>query len=358
MRTPISRIETITGAFLSAVGALLLIALFVSARRTSLADLFRSGFVITAVTEDGFGAATGSPVKVRDVEVGSVTEVALVNDPRWPGKPVRIRMQIQTSAARLLQDQTVARIVRPPFGSGMPPFGTSSIDLLTAGTAPLVNASTIQAEGEDSMVSTFAKLRGDVQAIREQFVATLADFSGTLANMRTLTDRMVQGKGIVGRALNDDATAETLDKMLHNASAATDDLRKIAQDMKTATAHAPELAKGAEQTTEELRKVLARVDQVLDSVPRIVATAERTLATTEELVEQLRTASTYAPELARKADVSIDETNRLVEAAQKNFLIRSTMSDRISPPTESEVRPSAISVLAPHEETATDAGAR
>jgi methyl-accepting chemotaxis protein len=128
--------------------------------------------------------------------------------------------------------------------------------------------------------------------------------------------------------------------------------------MRTATARAPDLEKGAEQSADELRKTLVRVNQVLDSVPRIVATAERTLATTEELVEQLRVASSYAPELARKADVSIDETNRLVEAAQKNFLIRSTMADRNNPPTESEVRPPAIAVLPPRAATAGDAGVR
>ena len=50
MRTPISRVETITGAFLAVVLGLLVVALLVSARRTSLADIFRAGFVITAIS--------------------------------------------------------------------------------------------------------------------------------------------------------------------------------------------------------------------------------------------------------------------------------------------------------------------
>src|SRR3954469_11332856 len=115
MRTPINRTETITGGFLVAVALLLLLALFASARRTSLADMFSAGFVLTAVASDGYGAAIGSPVKVRDVEVGSVTEVALVEDAQFPARPVRIRMQIQPAAARFLGDHTVAHIVRPPF---------------------------------------------------------------------------------------------------------------------------------------------------------------------------------------------------------------------------------------------------
>jgi methyl-accepting chemotaxis protein len=117
--------------------------------------------------------------------------------------------------------------------------------------------------------------------------------------------------------------------------------------MKIAAAQAPELTRGAAETSEELRKTLARVDQVLDAVPRIVATAERTMVAAEELVRELRTASSYAPELARKADLSIEETNRLVEAAQNNFLIRGTMPDRPIVRTESEVRPSPFSERRP-----------
>ena len=324
------------------VAVLLVATLFVSARRTSLADIFQSAFVVVAVAEDGFGATTGSPVKVRDVEVGSVSDVKLVNDPAFPGKPVRIRMEIQRSAARFLADHTVARIVRPPFGSGMPPFGTSSIDLLTAGVVPLVSASVIPAEGEESMVATFAKLGADVQAIREQFIATLHDLGGTLANMRVLTDGLVSGKGVMGRALADDGTSETLSQMLRTASDATSDLRRIAADMKIAAARAPALERGAEETALELTRVIGRVNQVMDTVPRIVASAERTLATTEELVRELKVASSFAPELARKADVSIEEASRLVDAAQKNFLLRSTMSDRPTLRTEAEVRPSLV----------------
>src|SRR4051812_23819113 len=136
MRTPITRIETITGVFIAIAMALLVIVLFVSVRTTGLLDMFRAGYVLTAVAEEGFGTTAGSPVKLRDVEVGSVTEVTLVDDPRWPGRPVRIRMQLQRAAARLLGNQTIAHIVRSPFGSGMPPFGTSSIELRSSGDTP------------------------------------------------------------------------------------------------------------------------------------------------------------------------------------------------------------------------------
>ncbi len=70
------------------------------------------------------------------------------------------------------------------------------------------------------------------------------------------------------------------------------------------------------------------------------------LATADELVGTLRTASSHAPELARKVDATIDESNRLIEALQRNFVIRSTMQDRASLHTESQVRPPLVSARA------------
>ena len=50
MRTQISRHEQATGIFLSVVLVVLVAALFVSTRRTSLADMFQGAFVIVALS--------------------------------------------------------------------------------------------------------------------------------------------------------------------------------------------------------------------------------------------------------------------------------------------------------------------
>lgn len=341
MRTPVGRIEVAAGGFLAVVAVLVVLALFGSMRRTNLLDVFRARLVITAIADDAYGASVGSPVKVRDVEVGTVTEVALVPEQTASGKPVRIRMRVQPNAAAFLGDQTVAVIVRPPFGSGMPPFGTSSIELRSAGTSPLALGAVIAAEGEDSMVSTFAKLRGDVFAIREQLVTTLQSLSGTLDNMRTLTDGLAHGRGFAGRMLSDEKTADALAALLSDARAATAELRGVASDVKGASAQAPALVRGASETNDEAKKLLARLDKAMDALPTIVASAERTLAAAEQLTGTLQVAASHAPELARKVDSSLDETNRLVEAAQRNFLLRSTLPDRPTLRTGADVRPQA-----------------
>ena len=340
MKTPVSRFEVLAGGFLLVVGGITLAALLASARRTSLLDVFRERTTLTAVADDGYGATVGSPVKVHDVEVGSVTDVSLIADGAASGKPVRIRMRLAPDAASFLGDKTVAVIIRPPFGSGMPPFGTSSIELRSAGTGTLPKSATIEARGEDSMVATVAKMRGDVQAIREQFVDTLKNVSGTIENLHVVTEQLAHGRGFAGKLLSDEGTADSLAAMIKDARAATAQLRDVAGDVRQTMSGAPALVKGATETSDEARKLLAKMDKAMEALPVIVASAERTLAAAEDLTQNLRAASTSAPELARKVDSSLDETGRLVEAAQQNFLLRATLPERATLRTGADVRPS------------------
>lgn len=341
MRTPITRFEKLTGAFLATTGILLVVVLVGAGRRQRLSDLIGDQFLVTAVADEAYGTAVGSPVKVHDVEVGAVQAVELVEDPLHPGKPVKIRMAIQPRAARFLHDHTVARILRAPFGSGMPPFGTSSIELVGDGTAKLAPNATIEAVGEESLIATMMSMRKDFEALRDEVTPVLDELSGSMKDVHTITSALARGDGFAGRMLKDDRTADDLSSVLRDARSVTGDLKAMTAELKVAAAKAPELAEGAQKTSDDVRKTLARANALMDALPRIVATAERTLAAAEELTANLRTASTAAPELARKVDVSIDETNRLVEAAQRNFLLRSTLPDRPTLRTEAEVRPSA-----------------
>lgn len=341
MRTPVTRFEKLTGAFLVATGLLLVVALAGAFRRQRFSDLFAEQFIVSAVADDAYGTAVGSPVKLHDVEIGSVQAVELDEEPAHPGKSVKIRMAIQPRAARFLRDRTIARILRAPFGSGMPPFGTSSIELVAEGTAQLAPNATIEALGEESLIATMLSMRRDFEGLRDKATPMLDRLSAALDDVHVITTAIARGDGFAGRMLNDARTADDLSSMLRDAKSVTGDLKGMTAALKVAVAKAPALAEGAEETSREVQKTLARVNALLETMPRIVATMDRTLAAAEELTANLRTASTAAPDLARKVDVSIDETNRLVEAAQRNFLLRATLPDRPTPRTEAEVRPSA-----------------
>jgi ABC-type transporter Mla subunit MlaD len=347
MRTPISRHEQAVGVFLALVLLLLTLALVTTGRRVDVLDAFREGYLVQAAAEEGHGAVVGSPVKVRGVEMGSVTRVELIDDPAQPGRPVRLTFRLRREAAAFLQDETVAYIIEPPLGSGMPPFGTAAVELRSKGTRPLAARTTIRAEGEPSMVTTMAQMSRDVAAVRGELLKAIEEMGSSFANLRRLSEALVDGHGFAGKLVSDPSVAGDLEAMLRDARATAGDMRRLMGEMNRVTTQVPAVIQDARSLSRDGQHLMARLDASLDALPRLVASTERTLALTEELLGTLKRTAGYAPELARKVDVSLDETSRLVEAAQRNFILRSTLPDRPVLRTEAEVRPPALARPSP-----------
>jgi ABC-type transporter Mla subunit MlaD len=273
---------------------------------------------------------------VHGVEVGVVTAVELVQSGAGRNTtPVRIAMRISEHGASFLKERTVAHVERVHMGTGVPPFAKPPIELWTEGQAPLPVGSVLETIGDETMVESFAKLSRDVGAVRKQ----LQDLSGLFDDARVIAKALAGGEGAAGKLLHDPATAESLTGMLRDARATTTSLSKLVDDARALSDKAPPLIAEMRGMSQEGRKAMEGMNRAAGDLPRLLKAVERTLKLAEELAGNLRTASVYAPELARKVDASIEETNRLVDAAQRSVILRSTLPEREYPRTESEVRP-------------------
>ena len=298
--------------------------------------LFDDGAVFYAISPDAYGTVKGSPVRVHGVEVGVVTAVELVQSGAGRNTtPVRIAMRISEHGASFLKERTVAHVERVHMGTGVPPFAKPPIELWTEGQAPLPVGSVLETIGDETMVESFAKLSRDVGAVRKQ----LQDLSGLFDDARVIAKALAGGEGAAGKLLHDPATAESLTGMLRDARATTTSLSKLVDDARALSDKAPPLIAEMRGMSQEGRKAMEGMNRAAGDLPRLLKAVERTLKLAEELAGNLRTASVYAPELARKVDASIEETNRLVDAAQRSVILRSTLPEREYPRTESEVRP-------------------
>jgi hypothetical protein len=320
-------------ALLAATGLLVAGALFVNARRSE--GPTGEDFIVYAASTDGFGTRPGATVKVRGVEVGTVTDVALIHDADRPEQPVRITMKISRHGASFLFDRTVAHIERIQMGPGVPPFAVPPIELRTAGSSPLPPGSIVDAVGTDTMVDSFVQLSRDVGAVR----ALLDGLGEPLKDLRIITRALARTDGAAGRLIHDPATADEMQAMLDGAKGATSSLQKLLIDARALSGQAAPLLADMQGASKDGRDAIAGAAVAARDLPRILKSAERTLKITEELIVNLRAASVYAPELARKVDASLEETNRVVDAAQRSLILRNTVPDRLAPRTEEEVRP-------------------
>jgi ABC-type transporter Mla subunit MlaD len=331
MRTPLSRFEKRAIVFLSVVGLIVVGALYEIAKHNDLRDFFRREATIALFASDGKGLGPGSSVVFRGIVVGSVQRIDLERSRFYPGRDVKLILGIQPKYVTFLGADTRATI-------NVPPFGASSIVLSSEGMGKLPDPANLMADDNESLAESLTALAKDLGGMAKKFGSALDELSEILADVHTVSSGLASGKGAVGRVLSDKQAEEDIGATLSNVRATTENAKRAAVHVAEGAGSAVALVGDLRDSVADVRKLVQSAGPVGEKVPELVASVERTLAKLEALVTDLRTATAYVPGLARKADVALEETNRLVDAIQHNFIVRSTLSDYPEPRTETLLR--------------------
>jgi len=173
------------------------------------------------------GLASGSPVRIAGVEVGTVTGVQLVDG------QVEVVFQVNASNRSLITTNSVARL------GSVSLLGQSAVDITPAssgtpipewGYVPQGRAAAAMSDMTDSASQGINELTAMIHDLREgkgsagklltddQLYAELNRF---VASASALTEGIKQGKGSVGKLLNDPAAANALAASLKNIETVT-----------------------------------------------------------------------------------------------------------------------------------------
>jgi phospholipid/cholesterol/gamma-HCH transport system substrate-binding protein len=173
------------------------------------------------------GLASGSPVRVAGVEVGSVTGVD------FAGEQVDVTFQVRTNMRDRITDRSVARL------GSVSLLGESAVDITPAtsgtpipewGYVPPGRAPSALSDMTDQASQGIAELTAVIQDVRtgrgtvgklmtdEQLYTELRRFVTAAGD---LTQGLQQGRGTVGRLLNDRRTADALEASLNNIETMT-----------------------------------------------------------------------------------------------------------------------------------------
>jgi len=334
MRTALNRIERVTGIFVVLALLLLVAALVIGGGRSGMAGLVAKSFVLYVVAPEGYGVQAGSPIHLYDVKIGAVSKVEIIRDPAYPKHPVRMTIEIDPAMAPMLhQDAKVA------LEAGMPPFTVAVLKLDTHAGPPLPANTTLIAERRASLVTA---LMSNADVISRDVHKILVQSEIALTNIAQITKKLNDGESVASRVLTDPELGSDMATAFGDARAATADAKRMMASVSTAAEQAPATVNDVRALTSDARATTASVREGIDDARRVVASVERTLRLVEQMAVSLRTTASYAPELARKADTSLEESKRLVEAAQRNIFIRGNLEPRSPARTQARVRPPAV----------------
>ncbi|MCW5557986.1 MAG: MCE family protein [Verrucomicrobiae bacterium] len=238
-----SSLETRLGLFF----ALVVIAAFIIFELLGGASLFRRGQEFRAQFSTVKDLKIGDPVKLAGVPVGRVKSVAI--------RDQRVEVILQLDPAAAVRTDSVASVqftglmgqnfVSLTFGSENAPRATPGALLQSREQADLADLMTrldSVAGGVENLTKSFSgeefsKLLGPLTDLVKQ---NQSNISGTLANLRSMTSDMAEGRGTFGKLIKDPTLYDTavstitnISDTLAEAKPLADDARAMVADMRT-----------------------------------------------------------------------------------------------------------------------------
>jgi ABC-type transporter Mla subunit MlaD len=331
MRTSLGRIERLTGIFVLASLAVLAGVLFASAQRSGLSGVLKEPFVLEVRVEKGAGAVPGSPVRLYDVPVGTVTRVEVDPEPEYPGKPVRLRCEIDPAMVRFLRGKTQAVLE-----TGMPPALPGVIRLEPAGEGTLENRATLVGKVEHSLVTG---LLVNSDAMTREAQVMLKQFERVLTRFDEVMKKFESGESLAARLMNDPEFASDVKSTFDHADALSAEAAALVKPLRAAVEHAPGIGRNVGTLSEQAIALVGNAQTDMESLRKLLSSMERSLGLMNEVLISVKSATHYAPELVRKADTSLEESQRLIEGMQRNVLVRGTLPPTAPRRTGAVVRP-------------------
>lgn len=248
--------------------------------------------------EGTLGLKKGSPIEMLGSEVGVVDRISVNEEGRMEGQ-----FRVRGEFARFIRTDSVA-VVKRKFQVA----GDAFVDILT-GTGPLITTLDIpRIECRKDMQifeivqQVVEKVEGAVLPAIEELKGLLVEYRGlgedlrnpegrvmqAVANLNNILAGLERGEGTAGKLLKDPAIADESRKILEQVQTAMTDLRAamdqvqgILADVKKTTAHLPAMAGDAAAMTTTVRGEMR-------DVPGIVLQAQVTLRESERLLAALQ----------------------------------------------------------------------
>ena len=319
----------IVGAFVL-LGIVIFVAAIVQAGR--LREWFDPGEDLRIVLPDEglFGLAQGAQVEILGTPAGEVVRIVIEPDQKIHAE-ARVRAAMKPFVRR---DSTA--IIRKTFGVA----GEAYLEITRGFGEPLdwdyavLNASPDRAPTDtlDELITDVRQQVFPVIAEAERATRALADLTTSLADpngdvqmllsdVSTLTNRMVQGQGTVGRLLTDDTTAREVENLLTGTNRSLTQIEPILEELRKTATEVTGLTSSFNAQTDQIPGMTARIQSVLASVDSILVDLRETTPELPAVTRGIGEATANVPVLLGMTQQTLAELEALLRQLRSNWLL-------------------------------------
>jgi len=281
--------------------------------------------------EGSLGLRTGSDVFILGVNVGSVDDITPDSEGR-----MRAEVAIRRDYSQFLHAGSTA-VIRKTFGiagdayveisrgSGAPLPATGAVINSSSDRVPTEVLSDLVVQLRNELVPTLKQARS-AMAEYQQVAADLNDPHGhlqqTLAHADQISHSIERGDGLAGKLLTDRHLAREGEAAVEKLNASMNQIDALLKDTRAAASSLAKLSEAGNQQAKELPELVRQIKQTLADAQAalrdIRRTTERLPGTVGNVDETLRT----LPALVMQTQETMRQIQRLVEAAEKHWLIQ------------------------------------
>jgi phospholipid/cholesterol/gamma-HCH transport system substrate-binding protein len=266
---------------------------------------------LTLVADNAEGVSAGMDLTFSGFPVGRVRRLSLSDE----GK-ARIHIRVPVSEVRWLRTTTIFTLEIPLVGGAKiraytanlqdPPLPDRAVRPVLRGDA---NAEIPQ------MVATLRSVLENVDRITD----TGSSLHESLANVRTVTERMAGKQGVLGAAFGGEDNAKKLLLTLDRANALLASLNGVSLRLDGVLSKTDQRLYGAGGIADETQKAVARANAILAEVSASLKKVDAILADAQSVASNAKVATTDLGALRAEVDASLRKVSALIDEINRKW---------------------------------------
>ena len=281
--------------------------------------------------DDGlFGLAQGAKVELLGTPAGMVERIVI--DPQ---QKIHAEARIDSSMSPFVRRDSKA-IIRKTFGVA----GDAYVEITRGqGEAMDWQYAVLDAAPDRAPTESIGEMMADVRsrvmpilAQAERAITALADLTESLANpegnlqvmigdVSTLTTRVEQGEGSLGRLLANDQVAREFEALLANANKTVTALEPILDELRATAAQIASLSRSVNAQSKDLPAISANVNSILDSLDDVMRDLRATSPQLPQITRDISASSASVPVLMGMVQQTLAELETLLRQLRGSWLL-------------------------------------
>jgi phospholipid/cholesterol/gamma-HCH transport system substrate-binding protein len=266
---------------------------------------------LTLISDNVEGVSVGMDVSFSGFPIGRVNRISLADDGR-----ARIEIVVPLKDARWLRSSSIFTLERGIVGSAKIRAFTANLQ-----DPPLPDGAertVLRGDTSEEIPRMVAMLRGVLENV-EHVTSADGSLQASLANVRTMTERLAGRHGVLGAVLGGDDEAKKVVATIERANALLASLGGVTRRLDVVLSKTDQRVYGEGGLMDGTQRAVAQANTILGEVRESLKKLDRVLADAEKISGNAKAATSDLAALRAEVDASLRKVSAILEEINRKW---------------------------------------